>query len=102
MCEINCHGITTKQGKYDYKYVKTMMRGNLDVVKMIKDAPTAYNAKQTVKRLPYSSSWKTETNYERHTRAQMQTSTQIQGSFNQFHQCKLSLENAFGVQGFEY
>ena len=60
MCEINCHGITAKSSEHAYQYVKAIRRGNLDIAKMIKDAPTAYLAKQTAKRLPYNSSWKTE------------------------------------------
>ena len=60
MCEINCHGVLAKSSEHAYQYVKAIRRGNLDVAKMIKDAPTAHLAKQTAKRLPYSRNWKSE------------------------------------------
>ena len=58
---------------------------------MIKDVSTAYLTKQTAKRLPCNSSWKIEklSVMKDDTETQMQTSTRLQGSFNQFQSNKL-------------
>ena len=60
MCDINCHGIIAKSSEHAYQYVKAIRRGCLDTAKMIKEAPTAYLARQASKRLPYDPNWKNE------------------------------------------
>lgn len=56
-CEINCHGILAKSSEHAYQYVKAIRRGELDVAKNVKDAPTAYLAKQAGNKLPYCKNW---------------------------------------------
>ena len=59
-CEIKCHGIIAKSAEHAYNYIKAIRRGSPDLAQAIKDAPTAYLAKQVAKKLPYDSKWKDE------------------------------------------
>ena len=59
-CEINCHGILVKLSQHAYQYVKAIRSGDLETAQNIKNAPTAFLAKQAARKLPYNRCWKDE------------------------------------------